>query len=106
MRRSYTVKRAFERIPTNINARFFYSRTLYTGIVTNLSKNGMFIKTCMCLPFKSKFEILLLLTEEVLKVPVEVVRLISTYDICEGMGIKLIEKPQNYLELVDTHKNA
>jgi hypothetical protein len=87
MRRSYILKRAYERIPTNINARFFYSRTLYTGVVTNLSKNGMFIKTCMCFPFESKFEILLLLKEEVLKVPVEVVRLLSTYDIVKAWAL-------------------
>jgi hypothetical protein len=36
------------------------------------------------------------------RVPVEVIRLIKTGDIYGGMGIKLLEQPQNYLELVDS----
>jgi hypothetical protein len=58
-------RRAFERISTNIYAKFFCDRILHTGIMTNLSKNGMHIKTKAYLPFKSESEVLFPLMEEV-----------------------------------------
>lgn len=103
---SYMEKRAFERIPTNLHARFFHNRILYEGIVSDFSKNGMYMKTSMCLPCETKLEILIPLIEEVLKVPVEVVRAVFTYNICEGMGIKLLEQPKKYLKLADSLRSA
>ncbi len=94
-------RRAFERIPTNLYARFFYGRKVYTGIVTNLSKNGMRIHTRACLPFKSKFVVIIPLIGKGLKIPVKVSRLIKAGEIHRGMGIELLKQHKKYLELVD-----
>ncbi len=92
-------KRAFKRKPINLYASFFYRRKSYAGTVINLSKNGMGIETRKCLPLKSKFEILI--RKSGLKVPVKVSRIIENGHVSCGMGIELVEKPSNYIKLVD-----
>ncbi len=100
-------KRAFERIPAGLRTRFFYGNTIFTGTVTNLSENGMFINTRMYLSSDSRFEILIPLKEETLRVPVKVSRIVKTDDFYDyniyknGMGVKLLNPPQNYLEFIN-----
>lgn len=96
-------KRAFKRKPINLYASFFYRRKSYTGTVINLSRNGMGIETMKCLPLKSKFEILI--KKRGLKVPVKVSRIIGKGNVCSGMGIELVEKPLNYIKLVDSFRS-
>jgi Tfp pilus assembly protein PilZ len=98
-------KRAFERIPAELQANFFCGNTMYSGTVTNLSENGMFIKTRMCFPFNSKFEILIPLKEEVLKVPTKVSRIEKTEEFYDGMGVEVLGPCQNYLEFVNRLKS-
>ena len=93
-------RRAYERVNINFRAKFFYGNTLYTGEITNLSENGIYISTRLCFPFESRFEILIPLDEGVLKVPVKVSRIIKTDDFYEGMGLELLEQSKNYLEFV------
>ena len=105
-------KRSFERIPVDILVNFFYDNALYPGTVTNLSKNGMYIETEMCLPFKSKFEIFLSsgskvnllfpLKDEDVKVPVKVRRLVKTGDDYNGMGVELINLSEDYQIFVNS----
>ena len=99
-------KRAFERVSVNIEAKFFYGNAIYTGEITNLSENGIFISARLCFHFESRFEILIPVNEEVLKVPVKVSRIIKTDDFCDGMGLELLERPKNYLEFVSNLKSA
>ncbi len=93
-------RRAFERIPANLQTKFFSDNTICTGTVTNLSENGMFINTRMCFPFNSMFEIRIPLKEEILKVPVKISRIVKTGDFYDGIGVKLLNPPRNYLEFV------
>ena len=60
-------KRAFERITVSVQANFFYGKTMYSGMVTNISQKGMYIKIDVCPHFESKFELLLPFKDEVLK---------------------------------------
>ncbi len=64
----------------------------------------MRIKTNKCLPFKTKFNILIPLKDEILSVPVQVSRLIKPDNICDGMGIRLLKQPQEYIELISSLK--
>ena len=48
----------------------------------------------MLIPFK----------EEIIKVPVRVKRLVKSDDIYNGMGVELLNSPQNYFEFVDSLK--
>jgi hypothetical protein len=79
----------------------------YSGTVTDISKNGMFIKIKeMCFPFNSQLEILILLKKEVLKIPVKVSRIIKSTVLYDGIGVELINPPQNYVEFVDNLRSA
>jgi len=94
-------RRAFERIPANIDVKFFCGNSIYSGTVTNLSENGLFIDTTMCLPFDSKLEILIVVEGEILKVPVKVSRIAKTDDYYHGMGVELLDSSPNYLEFIN-----
>ncbi len=91
-------KRALERITVNVQADFFYGDTMYTGKVKNISKKGMYIKTDMCPPSDSKIEILLPFMEEVLKVRVKVLRLEKTGETYNGMGVKVMDSSNGYVD--------
>jgi hypothetical protein len=104
-------KREYERISSNMQVNYFYNNAMYTGTVTNLSKNGMYIKTEASLPFKSKFEVLIPfkskidiiipLEDEVMEVPVKVRRLVKEDGHYEGMGVELSNPSQDYLEFLN-----
>lgn len=93
-------KRAFERIPSDTQVNFLFGNSMHRGVVTNISKNGMYITTEKCLPRKSTFEILFPYKEEVLKLPAQVKRVIERHGFCDAMGIELLNPPVPYLELV------
>jgi hypothetical protein len=98
-------QREFERIPTYFKVRFSCFHTDYTGTVTNVSENGMFIKTGkMSFPFDSTLEILIHLKDKIFKVPVEVSRMTKSKDQYDGLGVKLLDTPRDYLDLVNTYK--
>ncbi|MEN8265292.1 MAG: PilZ domain-containing protein, partial [Nitrospirota bacterium] len=82
-------KRSLERIPVKFQADFFYGDEMYSGTVKNISQKGMYIKTEMCPPSESKFEVLLPYNEHVLKVPVKVRSLVKTGDVYNGMGVEV-----------------
>jgi c-di-GMP-binding flagellar brake protein YcgR len=96
-------RRAFERIPASITVKFYCDNMDYSGTVTNLSENGMFI--CIrdiCFPFDSKFEVVIHLHDKVLNIPVKVSRITKTIDAYDGIGVELLYPPKNYLEFVDS----
>ncbi len=96
-------RRAYKRMPAHLYVRFYYGNLSYTGIVKNLSENGMYIKTRKCLPFKSRTKLLIPLIEDVLKVSIEISRLSRTDNgMCKGMGIELLDQHKHYLELVNS----
>ena len=68
--------------------------------MTNCSENGMFINTKMCYPFDTRFQILIILKDEVLKVPVKVTRIVKTYDFFNGMSVELLNPSRKYLEFI------
>lgn len=100
-------RRAYERIPANVQIRFFYDDTMYTGTIMNLSKNSMYIKTDIRLYYyKLKFKVLIPLVHGVLEVPVKIGRLVQTEGFYDGMGVQLLDLPKQYLEYVDSLKSA
>ncbi len=98
-------KRKYKRMPSNIRVRFSCLQTDYSGTVTNISENGMFIKAGkMSFPFDSCIEVLIHLKNQVFKVPVEVRRMSKSSDHYDGLGVKLISTPQEFIDLVNTYK--
>ncbi|MEN8264979.1 MAG: PilZ domain-containing protein [Nitrospirota bacterium] len=108
-------KRQLERVPVDVPVSFFYDNALYIGNATNLSNNGMYIESEMCLPFQSKFEIyfssnskvnlLIPLKYEDIEVPVKVKRLIKTDGCYNGMGVELLNQSQDYLDFVESFRS-
>lgn len=93
--------RVSKRIPARVALRFPCCNTVHSGIATNLSEDGMFINTTeLCFPMQSRFEILIPLGKEVLKVPVKIARIVKKDKAYKGIGVKLVNLPNNFLKFV------
>ncbi|GEM_PF-1189283 len=102
-------KRACMRISANLQARLFYGNLIYTGTVTNLSEKGMFVSTKVRFPVNSVCIMLVLVNEQVVKIPVKVKRSVAPeggYSPDCGMGVELVNAPQNYLDYVNACKSS
>ena len=104
-------KRAFERFPANLQARLFFGNMIYSGMVTNLSKNGMFVSTKVKFPVNTEFMMVVLLNNRTLKMSIKVRRAINKEgyfhsEMDSGIGIELLDTPQNYLDYVGTRKSS
>jgi len=99
-------RRSCERIQTNIDARFFYGNLFYSGTVSNISDNGMFINTKRFLPDDSMFVVIIRLENELLKIIAKVKRFTLTADNSAGMGVALLRPSKNYLDMVNSLKTV
>jgi len=93
-------KRAHPRIPTKIDARFFYGNLFYSGTVSNISQKGMFVNTRRLLPTGSIFVILIRAENQLLKVVARVKRNIRENGSHDGMGVELLSPSAPYMDLV------
>lgn len=97
-------RRTLSRIPTNIDARFFYGNMFYTGTVLDMSEKGLFLNTKRYLPNDAMFVLIFHLEGTLLKVIAKVKRR-ETSDAKNGMGVELLSPSINYLEFVDSLKD-
>jgi Tfp pilus assembly protein PilZ len=97
-------KRAFQRFPVKLQSRLFYGNMIYTGIVTNLSENGMFISTKVNFPVDSVFIAIILLDANTISVPIKIRRTVraeqSTGNGESGLGVGLLNTSKAYLDFV------
>jgi hypothetical protein len=93
-------KRNFKRIPANLILKFPSCNTFNSGTLTNLSANGMYIEADVCFPIKSRFNVLVQLRDEILMVPVKIVRIVKSGNFYQGLGVKILKQPKKYLELL------
>ncbi len=98
-------KRKFDRICLNLKVKFFCDDILCSGILTNFSEKGMLIKTKMSFPFEWRFDIFILLRDNFLKVPVEIVRLSKVDKHYDIMALEVLGHPQEYDEFVSSMKS-
>jgi hypothetical protein len=100
-----TDRRSSERIPVTVPARFFCGNKVYEGKVTDISENGMFVATDMRLPKNSRIDIMILVNNKVVTIPVSVKRTVNP-DIRQdmtsdsGVGVELVQVPQKYADFV------
>ncbi len=103
-------KRAFERLPVNLQSRLFYGNMVYTGIVTNLSENGMFICTKMSFPVDSVLIAVILDDGNTIKVPVKIVRAVRSNNSfspeSSGLGVGLLSNSNEYMDLLSKCRAA
>ncbi len=103
--KQYVQRRDCERIESNIQVKFFYGNSVYFGTATNISENGMFVRTKTILfPLTSQFEVLILSNNSLLKIPVKVIRLETTCDLNYGMGVEILNTPIDYLGFINVIK--
>jgi hypothetical protein len=94
-------KRAFKRMPAIIECHCCNIECF--GTITNLSANGMFIRSQkISFPLESQFEICIPLKEKILAVCVQVNRLTKSNSYYDGVGIELVDPSQEYLDFVST----
>ena len=92
-------KRAFSRIPALIDFHCFNIHCF--GTITNISANGMFMKSQnMSFPFKSQFNIHIPVKNKGLDVHVKVVRITKSSRYYDGIGVKLLNPTEKYLEFI------
>jgi hypothetical protein len=104
-------RRAYERLFSELQARILYGDIIYTGMVTNLSENGMFIRTRANFPVDAVFDIVVLKNGQTVKITVKVRRSgrSSAYGIGSedhGIGVMLINPPRGYLEFVEKSRRG
>ena len=97
-------RRSHERLPSKVKARMFYGNVFYTGMVTDLSENGVFVSTRMSFPLNTVFILVVLVDNQTLKVLSRVKRVLRPeYDQSNakiGMGIELLSPSLEYLEFI------
>jgi Tfp pilus assembly protein PilZ len=106
---NFMERRAYARIPVNLQVRLFYGNLIYTGIVKDLSENGMFISTRVKFPINSVFMIVVLINnKDTVKMPIKVKRTVDSIShasaMKSGMGVELLNVPPNYLDYVSKLK--
>ena len=100
-------KRAYERLPLEMEVQFRQLDDMYPGTIKNISQNGMYIETSAPLPFQSNFDvhmpfktklqIYVSFNNTVLEIPVRVKRLVKNGADFTGMGVMLSNPCHNYM---------
>ncbi|UCE71252.1 MAG: PilZ domain-containing protein [Nitrospiraceae bacterium] len=92
-------KRYYKRIDTSFESHC--SDLKYFGTITNISGNGMFIKSPKInFPLNLKFELSIHVNEETINIPVIIKRLTKSNGYYDGMGVKVMDLQKKYLELL------
>lgn len=97
----FVQKRMFERIPVNIQARFFYGNIFYSGKIRNLSENGMFIHTKIPIPVKAIFPVIIRTDTMLLNILGRVRWSEEMTDQNCGIGLEIVNPSQNYIEYTE-----
>ncbi len=92
-------KRFFKRIPATIE--FNCNNIDYYGTITNLSANGMFIKSQRInFPLDSQFNLFIPLKDDFLNLRVKIKRITKSNGYYDGLGVTLVNLPKKYLKLL------
>jgi hypothetical protein len=97
-------KRIKKRMFRRLNVKFTYGSVSRNGITSNISENGVFLRTRKVLRRGTKLDLEFTLpSKEVINLCSRVARAIITplHD-KDGMGIELLEIPEKYTEFVKT----
>jgi hypothetical protein len=94
--------RTVDRIPVLIDVKINYDKSVYLGTLMNISESGMFIRTNkMPSQLQSQIEISILLNEEVICVSGKLVREENIRGYYNGIGVEVLNPPQNYMDFID-----
>ncbi len=104
-------KRAFERLPVNLQARMFFGNMIYSVKVTDISENGMFINTKINFALNSIVLTILLLDNDTIKMPVIIKRIEKSDNGLSGnsrrgLGSEVYQTNKEYNDYVSLCKKA
>jgi hypothetical protein len=94
-------RRSSNRIPVNIDARFFWGNMFYSGTITNLSENGMLIKTNVDISCGESFIVLLSEEQDIPKLVARVKRIARENRISSSIGVEIISPSLEYAGFVE-----
>jgi hypothetical protein len=93
-------KRISGRIPIRIEIHC--CNVHYFGTITNISANGMYIKSKqISFPLASQFEICIPLNGNELKVHVKISRITKSNGYYDGMGVEILNPSRNYFDFIN-----
>jgi hypothetical protein len=72
----------------------------YNGKIVNCSEKGMLIKTRVSLPLHSTFDLFVYLEDEIIRMPVRVVRLAKKGDFYDEIAVEIIEPSIKYIKFL------
>jgi hypothetical protein len=94
-------KRYYKRLSSIKDIILFSDNSIHSGRLINCSANGMYIETVISFPLDALLKILIPFREEMVKVPVKVVRREKIGDIfSQGIGVKPLNLTKEYLEFI------
>ena len=89
-------KRIYERLPANLSISFFYSGIFYSGLVTNVSQGGMFIRTMVNMPEGRLFPIIIRREAEVMSMLARVRHQKKSDHLNTGIGVEIKSPKSNF----------
>ncbi len=99
-------KIAYERIPIHLDVRVINGDSLYRGLMTNLSENGIYFISGANLSSGLNIEVSIPFNDDQLKVPIKIVRTKKTGNVYDGFGAELLNSSQDYMEFVQSHNTT
>ncbi len=87
---------------SGLNIRFFYGNTVCCGTASNLTAVDMFIQSGTCYPVNSVFDILFLVNDKVMEVPVKVKSLLKADHSSHLMAVEIMSINSSYLSLLNS----
>ena len=103
-------KRKSERLDAKLQVSLFYGNIVYSGMVTNISEKGMFISTRRNFAIDTMLVTSLMVGEEPLKLPIQIMRRANSVDLNEspdnGVGVQILTCSEDYLNFFDKFKSS
>lgn len=100
-----------DRIPKSITVSVRYNEKVYSGITQNISKNGLYIET-IGLPFDRSNDISIILAGDkaLYRLEGEIkwnkkITSLSVEESLNGLGVKLISVPADYINFIEYQKH-
>lgn len=96
------IKRASERVPSSLLVKFPHDGSISYGIVTNISKKGMCIRSGTSLPVNAKVKLIIPLKNDNLSISAEIIWSENTNEFYDAMGVEISKPSGKYLRIVDS----
>jgi hypothetical protein len=93
-------KRRYERVPVNEGICFFDNSCRHFGRLLDCSAEGMFIESQVSFPLNPRLHIVIFTGEELLNVPVQIMRIYKKNGAGKGLGVKILRNSEEYLRFV------